>query len=268
MIHALRTRDWAGIQCRNIPCSCYRPVRQSAASFVDVRGKTRMVRKIRESKKKDRTSKRSPIFPVFAFPRRATGSAAGKWRTIALGSLLSGRSRRRGDFASGRSRRRSDFATAARGNRSAASRSDFAAAARGNRSAASRSGFATASRHVTAAAVLAAEQAVATIATVATITAVAAIAAVAANALGTAAISHSAAVATATMTQQASVGLFFTAHQGDTDDREENRDATQNKTIHCESSKKSYTYRKRNDNLPMPSERPRLRRQVLGCDRG
>ena len=246
MIHALRTRDWAGIQCRNIPCSCYRPVRQSAASFVDVRGKTRMVRKIRESKKKDRTSKRSPIFPVFAFPRRATGSAAGKWRTIALGSLLSGRSRRRGDFASGRSRRRSDFATAARGNRSAAS----------------RSGFATASRHVTAAAVLAAEQAVATI------TAVAAIAAVAANALGTAAISHSAAVATATMTQQASVGLFFTAHQGDTDDREENRDATQNKTIHCESSKKSYTYRKRNDNLPMPSERPRLRRQVLGCDRG
>jgi copper(I)-binding protein len=91
---------------------------------------------------------------------------------------------------------------------------------------------------------------------VAAFLAVAAFATMAADALLAAAVNDSTAVAAATVTQQASVGLFFTAHQGDTDDREENRDATQNKTIHCESSKKSYTYRKRNDNLPMPSERP------------
>lgn len=38
--------------------------------------------------------------------------------------------------------------------------------------------------------------------------------------------------ATAAMTEQASVGLLFTAHKGDTDNREKNRDATKNKPIH------------------------------------
>jgi hypothetical protein len=35
-----------------------------------------------------------------------------------------------------------------------------------------------------------------------------------------------------TAEQQASVGLLFTAHKGDADDREENRDAKQNNSIH------------------------------------
>jgi hypothetical protein len=65
--------------------------------------------------------------------------------------------------------------------------------------------------------------------------------------------------AAATIAEQAGDGLLFTAHQGDADDREENRDAKHNKTIHPRSSKKTYRYRKRND-FPMPSEvlQPRL----------
>ncbi len=46
------------------------------------------------------------------------------------------------------------------------------------------------------------------------------------------------------MTEQTGRSRFFTAHEGDTDDREENRDATNNKTIHPRTSKKTYWYRK------------------------
>jgi hypothetical protein len=80
----------------------------------------------------------------------------------------------------------------------------------------------------------------ATIATAAAITAVATLAA-AATSLATAAIrgavtataTASAVAAAATMgTEQASVGPFFTAHQGDADNREKNRDAKHDKPIH------------------------------------
>jgi hypothetical protein len=69
----------------------------------------------------------------------------------------------------------------------------------------------------------------------------------AAATIAAAAAAVAAIAATAAIAEQAGNGLLFTAHQGDADDREENRDATQNKTIHPRSSKKTYRYRKRND---------------------
>lgn len=65
--------------------------------------------------------------------------------------------------------------------------------------------------------------------------------------LATAAVRSTAAVAAVTTaaTEQASAGLLFTADQGDADDREKQRDAAKNNTIHPKSSKKTYRYRKR-----------------------
>lgn len=64
--------------------------------------------------------------------------------------------------------------------------------------------------------------------------------AIAATAVATA-IAATAAIAT----ESAGVGLLFTADQGDTSNREKNRDTTKNNTIHPRSSKKTYRYRKR-----------------------
>jgi hypothetical protein len=73
-----------------------------------------------------------------------------------------------------------------------------------------------------------AEQTTATIATATTSFTTAAVVGYSA-----AAISHvTGATTTSVTTEQASAGLFFTAHQGDTDDREKNRDAKHNKPIH------------------------------------
>jgi len=104
-------------------------------------------------------------------------------------------------------------------------------------------------------ALVAEQAATALFATAATVTATATVTTVAAvkqllpaaaissctTAIAAAAIAAAAAVAT----EQASVGRFFTADQGDTDDREKNRDAKQNDPIHPKSSKKTYRYRKR-----------------------
>lgn len=154
----------------------------------------------------------------------------------ALGLLTVGSGRGRGNVAS-RSRRRNgraDFTSAARGNRSAASRSDFTAAG-GDVTAATTANLATAATIA----------ATATITAVATMTATAAVGRAAAIGHRTTAI-HDATAATAAMAaEQAGVGLLLTAHEGDADDREENRDAKQHETIHPTSSKKTYRYRKR-----------------------
>lgn len=224
------------------------------------------------SKRKDRTSEEARSLLCFNQGASEQGTLATKLLSSEanLGLLLFGRGRRRRNVA-GRSWR-GNFATAARSN------VDFAAAARSWGWAASRS-FAAAGVDFTAATMLAAEQTTAT--TMAT--AFAAVATASATAFATAATTMlttaasnctavataiataaAAIAATATMTEQASAGRFFTAHQGDTDDREENRDATNNKTIHPRTSKKTYWYRKRTKYHAVLTPHPRCDGRTIG----
>jgi hypothetical protein len=159
-----------------------------------------------------------------------------------LGLLLF-RSWRRRNVASW-SWRRSNFAAWSKTS-AARSNSSFTAARRsGNASWLSANwGFATAANFSTTATVTvlgkqATAAAIAAVAAITMMTTAAAISSATATTVATAVATGVTAVATAaTMTEQAGSCRLFTAHQGDTDDREENRDATENKTIHRTSKK-------------------------------